>query len=82
MRHDRKTYSWQENCPAEPAEEPVWLIELLTTPPTQATRNGNGRSTRLGVSGMRERALLVGGELSIFSEPGDGTTIELTMGAT
>jgi hypothetical protein len=45
MRHDRKTYSWQENCPAEPAEAPVWLIELLTTPPTQATRNGNGRST-------------------------------------
>jgi two-component system sensor histidine kinase UhpB len=31
---------------------------------------------------MRERALLVGGQLSIFSEPGDGTTIELTMGAT
>jgi two-component system sensor histidine kinase UhpB len=43
--------------------------------------NGSGR-TRLGVSGMRERALLVGGHLSIFSEPGDGTTIELTMGAT
>jgi two-component system sensor histidine kinase UhpB len=41
----------------------------------------NGRS-RLGVSGMRERALLVGGHLAIFSEPGDGTTIELTMGAT
>jgi two-component system sensor histidine kinase UhpB len=40
----------------------------------------NGR-TRLGLSGMRERALLVGGRLSIFSEPGDGTTIELTMGA-
>jgi two-component system sensor histidine kinase UhpB len=43
--------------------------------------NGNGRA-RLGVSGMRERALLVGGQLTIFSEPGDGTTIELTMGAT
>jgi two-component system, NarL family, sensor histidine kinase UhpB len=43
--------------------------------------NGNGR-TRLGVSGMRERALLVGGHLTIFSEPGEGTTIELTMGAT
>jgi two-component system, NarL family, sensor histidine kinase UhpB len=36
---------------------------------------------RLGVSGMRERALLVGGNLAIFSEPGEGTTIELTMGA-
>jgi two-component system sensor histidine kinase UhpB len=37
---------------------------------------------RLGVSGMRERALLVGGSLAIFSTPGEGTTIELTMGAT
>ena len=37
---------------------------------------------RLGVSGMRERALLVGGNLTIFSTPGEGTTIELTMGAT
>jgi two-component system sensor histidine kinase UhpB len=43
--------------------------------------SSNGR-TRLGVSGMRERALLVGGHLTIFSEPGEGTTIELTMGAT
>jgi two-component system sensor histidine kinase UhpB len=41
----------------------------------------NGRS-HLGVSGMRERALLVGGRLNIFSEPGEGTTIELTMEAT
>jgi two-component system, NarL family, sensor histidine kinase UhpB len=43
--------------------------------------SANGRS-RLGLSGMRERALLIGGNLAIFSEPGDGTTIELTMGAT
>ena len=40
----------------------------------------NGR-TRLGVSGMRERARLVGGRLNVFSAPGEGTTIELTMGA-
>jgi two-component system, NarL family, sensor histidine kinase UhpB len=45
------------------------------------TVNHNGRN-RLGVSGMRERALLVGGNLTIFSTPGEGTTIELTMGAT
>jgi two-component system sensor histidine kinase UhpB len=45
------------------------------------TVNSNGRN-RLGVSGMRERALLVGGSLAIFSTPGEGTTIELTMGAT
>src|SRR3954453_17329660 len=41
-----------------------------------------GRTGRLGVSGMRERALLVGGRLNVFSAPGEGTTIELTMGAT
>ncbi len=44
------------------------------------TVNGGGRN-RLGVSGMRERALLVGGNLNIYSTPGEGTTIELTMGA-
>jgi two-component system sensor histidine kinase UhpB len=43
--------------------------------------NGKGRA-RLGLSGMKERALLVGGRLAVFSAPGEGTTIELTMGAT
>jgi two-component system, NarL family, sensor histidine kinase UhpB len=38
----------------------------------------NGRA-HLGLSGMRERALLVGAQLKVFSEPGEGTTIELTM---
>jgi two-component system, NarL family, sensor histidine kinase UhpB len=42
--------------------------------------NGSPRRS-LGVSGMRERALLVGGRLNVFSAPGEGTTIELTMGA-
>jgi len=32
-----------------------------------------GRS--LGIVGMRERALLVGAELTIRSTPGDGTTV-------
>jgi two-component system sensor histidine kinase UhpB len=50
---------------------------------TTTARNGRvrGRPGGLGLSGMRERALLVGGNLSIFSQPGEGTTIELTMGA-
>jgi two-component system sensor histidine kinase UhpB len=39
-----------------------------------AIRNGG-----LGVSGMRERALLVGGQLSIWSGDGHGTTVELTI---
>jgi two-component system, NarL family, sensor histidine kinase UhpB len=37
------------------------------------------RTGGLGLSGMRERALLVGGTLAIYSQPGNGTTIELTM---
>ncbi len=38
------------------------------------TRDGG-----LGLSGMRERALLAGGELSIHSTEGDGTIVTLTM---
>jgi two-component system, NarL family, sensor histidine kinase UhpB len=41
-----------------------------------------GRPGGLGLSGMRERALLVGGSLDVFTSPGEGTTIELTMGVT
>lgn len=33
----------------------------------------------LGIGGMRERALLVGGELTIESRPGEGTTVKLTI---
>jgi two-component system sensor histidine kinase UhpB len=33
----------------------------------------------LGIAGMRERALLIGGELTIESRPGQGTTIHLTV---
>jgi two-component system, NarL family, sensor histidine kinase UhpB len=33
----------------------------------------------LGLAGMRERALLVGGELTIESRPGHGTTVHLSL---
>jgi two-component system, NarL family, sensor histidine kinase UhpB len=33
----------------------------------------------LGIGGMRERALLVGGELTIESRPGQGTTVHLSV---
>lgn len=48
----------------------------------RAYRNGRlrGRPGGLGLDGMRERAILIGGSLSIFSSPGEGTTVELTMG--
>jgi two-component system sensor histidine kinase UhpB len=38
-----------------------------------------GRDGGLGLSGMRERALLTGGQLSIWSRPGHGTRVELTI---
>ncbi|HTU85500.1 MAG TPA: sensor histidine kinase [Solirubrobacteraceae bacterium] len=45
--------------------------------------DGKGFTTRrdggLGLSGMRERALLVGGNLSIWSARGQGTRVELTL---
>jgi two-component system sensor histidine kinase UhpB len=34
----------------------------------------------LGLVGMRERALLAGGRLSVFSRPGEGTRVELAVG--
>jgi two-component system sensor histidine kinase UhpB len=38
-----------------------------------------GRDGGLGLSGMRERALLAGGQLSIWSSPGQGTRVELII---
>lgn len=38
-----------------------------------------GRDGGLGLSGMRERALLAGGRLSIYSEDGQGTRVELRI---
>ena len=35
----------------------------------------------LGIAGMRERALLIGGELTIESRPGQGTVVHLTVPA-
>jgi two-component system sensor histidine kinase UhpB len=47
------------------------------------TDDGQGFVSRreggLGLSGMRERALLVGGHLSIWSGTGRGTRVELTL---
>ncbi len=35
----------------------------------------------LGIGGMRERALLIGGKLTIESRPGHGTTVRLSVPA-
>jgi two-component system, NarL family, sensor histidine kinase UhpB len=42
-----------------------------------AQLNGASRNGGLGVLGMRERALLIGGQLSLWSAPGEGTRVEL-----
>jgi two-component system, NarL family, sensor histidine kinase UhpB len=44
-----------------------------------AGTNGASRNGGLGVVGMRERALLVGGQLTLWSAPGQGTRVELTI---
>jgi signal transduction histidine kinase len=40
-----------------------------------------GRSGHFGLHGMRERAELIGGKLTVWSSPGSGTEIELTIPA-
>ena len=48
--------------------------------PTTAAASPSSESERgLGIGGMRERALLIGGELTIESRPGAGTTVRLTV---
>jgi signal transduction histidine kinase len=39
----------------------------------------NNKTSHFGLVGMKERALLIGGELTIDSKPGQGTTIKLTI---
>ena len=37
----------------------------------------NARSGKLGLAGMQERARLLGGSLTLHSEPGKGTSVVL-----
>ena len=39
----------------------------------------SGRSTSFGLVGMRERVLMLGGTLSLHSEPGEGTTLSVRV---
>ena len=53
-------------------------IELRVS--DDGTGYAGGRSNeRLGIAGMRERALLCGGELTVESEPGAGTRVTLRV---
>jgi hypothetical protein len=42
---------------------------------------GDGRTGHYGLPGMRERARLVGGKLTVWSELDSGTELELTIPA-
>jgi PAS domain S-box-containing protein len=42
---------------------------------SEATNGGGGPGERVGISGMRERVALLGGDLEIDSRPGAGTTV-------
>jgi two-component system, NarL family, sensor histidine kinase UhpB len=61
-------------------------VELSFVGRTTLTISDDGDGFRrsrdggLGLSGMRERALLAGGRLAIWSEDGNGTRVELTIG--
>jgi len=39
----------------------------------------SGRPTSFGLVGMRERVLIMGGQLSLESEPGEGTTLTVRV---
>lgn len=41
--------------------------------------NGTGERKTLGLLGMKERAVMIGGHLEILSEPGKGTTVLITV---
>jgi hypothetical protein len=42
----------------------------------------DGRAGHYGLSGMRERAMLIGGKLTVWSEQDSGTEVELSVPAT
>ena len=43
--------------------------------------SGDGRKGHYGLSGMRERAQLIGGQLTVWSELESGTELELSVPA-
>jgi signal transduction histidine kinase len=44
-----------------------------------APDSGNRLPPKIGISGMRERAALVGGQLTLESTPGAGTTVRVRI---
>ena len=83
------TGSPRRRSPTPPATASAERIEVACAAPAtgvelEVADDGRGfafeQSERgLGIAGMRERALLVGAELTIESRPGQGTTVRLAV---
>ncbi len=60
-------------------ETPGWLVLEVADDGRGITEEQVYRSKSFGLLGMRERALLIGGELSVQGAPGKGTTLTLLV---
>jgi len=67
-KHARFTFTYTRNALVVTVEDDG---QWFTTP--------EGGPTSWGVIGMRERAALAGGSITVSSEPGQGTQIEVRM---
>ena len=56
-----------------------WLVMTVSDNGRGISEDEMASTKSLGLLGMRERAMLVGGELSLHGEPGKGTTVTLRV---
>jgi two-component system sensor histidine kinase UhpB len=54
-------------------------LHLTVTDDGRGIEDGERGDSKTGLAGMRERAMLVGGALTIRSAPGEGTSVELEV---
>lgn len=54
-------------------------VQLSVTDNGKGFEQAPGKRKTLGLLGMKERALMLGGRLEIFSKPGKGTTVLITV---
>jgi len=57
----------------------IGLVASASSAPSPGSPLPGGQRRGLGLLGMRERAMLIGGELDITSTPGSGTTVTLLL---
>jgi two-component system sensor histidine kinase DegS len=82
QKHAATDVAWiRLDVPRESADQEIRFAMTIVdrgrgfNPATAAARQGHG----VGVSGMRERARLIGADLTLESEPGQGTTVRLQI---